>query len=498
MRLSWWTFVRSRRTPTFIKRYAQRRLSIIPGDGTVSDDRQADFAENQQTRIPDSEQVLVPYIWVTELYTPTTVAHLLEGLAVLLTKARGASRGDPVSWIRTTRRSDARELPREMPLADVMPPGSMPGLESIIVDDLPDGIAFVRLRISILTSTITAVTAAFGVDEKRSRALQGIVNRDVASHSTPLVAIPLPVGFMTSSVRTDVTAVKRKAADEWRARLRRDTALWLSARLPGSLHRLAPGQLANIELLLTEHQRPWAESADGQGSLSAWTNVLHLGPGHEYWQSADVTGLRLREQSFGDCAPFLTLAGLRPEIAEDPPAGFGKYYNIGNYVLPLANHWALITFLHVLDEQLVITRDLAERLSSGRSPHALAQVQQQVIHMGLESDIVVGDILRYAQDQNAWHQFPSFSEVTSVASTQQPSPQVSLEQALQRRQMDNSNRIKQTEVDLRDLLNVSAQLTAAAENLRLQRRVLWLTIVSLIVGAIAAAAAVVALHISSK
>jgi hypothetical protein len=37
------------------------------------------------------------------------------------------------------------------------------------------------------------------------------------------------------------------------------------------------------------------------------------------------------------------------------------------------------------------------------------------------------------------------------------------------------NMIIRAESDLRDRLNTSAQLTAAAENLRLQRRVFWLT-----------------------
>ena len=67
---------------------------------------------------------------------------------------------------------------------------------------------------------------------------------------------------------------------------------------------------------------------------------------------------------------------------------------------------------------------------------------------------------------------------------------------LRQGQIDQGTIVSQTEADLRDLINTSAQLTAAAENIRLQRRVLWLTIVSVIVAIIAATAAVAALHIS--
>ena len=58
--------------------------------------------------------------------------------------------------------------------------------------------------------------------------------------------------------------------------------------------------------------------------------------------------------------------------------------------------------------------------------------------------------------------------------------------------------VAQAEADLRDLINSSAQLTAAAENIRLQRSVLGLAIISLLVAIIAAAGTVAALHISSR
>ncbi len=55
----------------------------------------------------------------------------------------------------------------------------------------------------------------------------------------------------------------------------------------------------------------------------------------------------------------------------------------------------------------------------------------------------------------------------------------------------------QIESDMQDLTNTSAQLTAAAENIRLHRRVVVLTIVSVIVAITAVAVAVAAHHTSS-
>jgi hypothetical protein len=58
--------------------------------------------------------------------------------------------------------------------------------------------------------------------------------------------------------------------------------------------------------------------------------------------------------------------------------------------------------------------------------------------------------------------------------------------------------VAESEAKVRDLINTSAQLTAAAENIRLQRRVWWLTAFSAIVAVIAAAAAVAALRAPSS
>ena len=77
-----------------------------------------------------------------------------------------------------------------------------------------------------------------------------------------------------------------------------------------------------------------------------------------------------------------------------------------------------------------------------------------------------------------------------------PAPS-SLAELLRHGQIDQGTLVTQADADLRDLINTSAQLTAAGENIRLQRRVLLLTIISVIVAVIAAAAAVDALHIAS-
>ena len=497
----WAALARRRYLPPFIKRYALRRMDVIAARDSARFFGRRDPADNQDTRMPVGEQVQVPVIWLTELYTPTTLVGLLDGLPQLLAKAEGIDRGreDLSEWVRMARRRGGGAW-RMLPY--VFPPDSALSWPDRIVDALPDGIAFARLGIYTLTSTVTAVTAMFQLDEACSRALGTIVNQDMSTRTKLL-----PHGGHTIS---DVRSQKQEAADAWRTRLRADTAGWLAERLPGSFHRLASGQLSAIEFLLTEKQPPWEEPAGSERRVRGWRQLLDLEDFDGYWQCASLAWLRLRERRFHGRGPgqrhVLTLAGLRPELLTTFPqttAGTSQLdqalRHLDFSVIPLANRWALTALLRELDEQLAVTRDLTERASSKRSPRALTQIQQQLIRTGMDSQIVAADIVRYAENEMSWrHEILDFTDVQPPALAQQMTPQASLADTMRQGQINLGGRVTQAEADLRDLLNTSAQLTAAAENLRLQRRVWWLTCVSLLVAAIAAAAAVAALHISTS
>jgi len=511
-----------------------------------------DTDDNRDTRIPAGEQVRVPAIWLTELYTPTTVSGLIDRLPSLMAKAgqQESGRGDIVEWVQDARRR-GRGAWRTLP--SVSATGSTAFRHPAwITDDLPDGVTAVTWGIYSLTSTVTAVTAMFRLGEERAAGLQRIVDQDVSTR-----AIATPYGSYKIS---DVRGQKQEAADKWREELRAEAARWLSDRLPGSFHRLCPGEPPAMELLLTEHQHPWGEpAARPRGSRSGWTQLLDLEGFDGYWQCAELPWLRLRERQFHGWGRsprhMLTLGGLRQGLlpaslvarAAAPQADLKQdeaIYRLHLHVVPVANRWALTALLSELDEQLAATRDLAEQATGERSPKALDQVRRQLVTTGLDSQIVANDIVSFARDEWSWrYEFLDFTQVLPPALTghqakadaapeprkpwrlrkikrhrgtstsgdhgrrgeqdtqgQTPAatPQRSLAESLRQGQIDRGTTVAESEANVRDLINASAQLTAAAENIRLQRRVLGLTIVSVIVAMIAAAAAVIALRASGS
>ena len=539
----WWgVLARSRYLPRFIRGRARLRWMARVEERRVAG---RDPGDNRDTRIPVGEQVLVPALWLTELYTPTTLDGLLSGLASLMARAgdQDPRRGDIVEWVKEARRQGGGSW-RMLP--NVWPAGTTPRSANWITDDLPVGITSLTWGIYTLTSTVTAVTAMFRVEERHAGELQRIVNKDASSR-----AVLLPGGSYTIS---DVRSQKQQAADRWRENLRADAARWLARRLPGSFQDLAPGQLPTIELVLTERQHPWDETI-GHPAIAGWMQLLDLEDLEGYWQCTAISWLRLRERQFHNWTRgqrhLYTLAGRRPDLLSVSPAAHSAaqrdalneaLHLLHLHIVPAANRLALTALLDELAEQLAATRDLAKQAAGKRSPRALAQIQQQLISTGLDNQIVADDIVRYARDERSWlYEVLDFTQVLPPALTEHlrpdrapparrsvwmpwkrrnrqtaaarrhrgrssrpdaansaPAPPApsSLAELLRQGQTDQGTLVTQAEADLRDLINTSAQLTAAIENIRLQRRVLLLTIISLIVAVIAATAAVDALHIS--
>ena len=524
-------------------------------------------------------ETTVPMIWLTEVYTPTTVPDLLDGLRTLLDKREGdadRSSRDPVELVQSTRRH-GRGGARFPP---VVPDGSEMFAHDRIVDAVPHGVTHVCLIMLTLTSTITVVTAGFRLGDEQSRMVDTIFNRDEPRR------LDVQHGIMSAGPWQH----KRLAVEQWRSGLREDCARWLTRRVPGSFQRFAPDRPPTIELVLTERPRRIAPRLDPLPLYYPGPPLHLLFPSESgYWQCMDMPFLRLQERELGvrdevgvgrglpkkgwpAQSHVLTLAGLVPLVLTDLPMIFGPELDVLEgldaleiKVIPFACRWALTAFLRELEERFAIQQDVADRSLRRGSPRALRELQQVVTRMGIDSGIVGNDIVRFAENETSWRRdvldFTRVSaknaddvlwampkdEASRAATWDTPSSLLdalrgivrfaenktswrrnvldftrvsaknaddvlwampkdeasraatwdtpsSLLDALRSQQVDAGRRVAQTELNLRELLSTSGNLTAAAANLRLQRGVLALAVLSLLIATIAAAAAVLALR----
>jgi len=453
-----------------------------------------DPADNASTRLPAGEQARMPVIWLAELFTPTTLPNLIDGVRELTSRQSGMrpqADDDPVEWITSTRRGGGgawRSLPSVRPAGSPFPVNE-------IVDQVPAGIAYIQLSLHALTSTVTALTAELGLEDDQAQGLEGILNQEFATRAEMLPNR----GHTILRVENQ----KATAVEEWRTSFRQEAADWLATRFPGSFHRLASGQLPSVELLLPGQHRPW--EPDASSGTPGWARMLDLSGSHGYWQCATIPSLRLKERRDSGLRPSqrhrLVLAGPEHEFIADPADGSGgnrslpeAIYLLGLSVTELLARWSLTALIRELEEQLAGLQDVADQASRSRSPRALADTQRQLLQTGIDSRIVVNDIVRYAQDPRWKHGVLDFAEIAPPALQGRAEPTASLVESLRQGQITDGQRVSQLETDLREVLSTSAELTSASENLRLQRMVVWLTVIAVIASVVAAAAAVIALR----
>jgi hypothetical protein len=295
---------------------------------------------------------------------------------------------------------------------------------------------------------------------------------------------------------------KTGAADEWRAALRREAANWLAERFPGAFHRLAPGQLPTIELLLTGQYYAWepiAREPISQETIAQrprtpeWTGILDL-LGFGYWQCLTVPALRLSERhararksdqhTLVLSAPENDLITAAPSDSKNLPAIIS---GLDWPVSGLLVRWSLTALLRELEEQPPAIQDSAESASRKRSVGALDEAQRQLLHAGLDIQIVVNDIARFTENTRWAYELLDFSRVPAPGRALAGEPTVTLAQLLRRGQAEDGPRISRMERDLREVLVTNANLAAARANLRPQ----WTAVSIAVVAAAAAIAAVV-------
>jgi hypothetical protein len=165
--------------PPPIRWLAERRLNIAYVDEVQRSLSRRDSAENAATRLPPGEQARVPVIWLAEIFTPTTIDGLVDGMRALAGKAKGTLgfEDDLVEWILSSRRLGQTAW-HNVPY--VRPRGSR-GLGSWFEDQMPPGIAHIHLSLHTLTSTVTVLTAAFRLQDDRARELEDILNQDLGT-----------------------------------------------------------------------------------------------------------------------------------------------------------------------------------------------------------------------------------------------------------------------------------------------------------------------------
>lgn len=481
----WLAVARMRFAPAALRALAWREATRLHAYDDAGSSGTRDALENAETRLPAGENVRMPALWITELYTPTTVDSLLAGLRPFALKERGRPAGlDILHWVQQARRSGGFSYRCLPPVYDKRR-SSGRYVGDGLLDRLPPGIDAVDATLYAVTSSVTALVACFQLDADAAQEIGRILDRDAPTrviryHGGPYVA-------------SSPFWLKWREIEAWRGGMRESASAWLARHMPGFFHSVG-AQLPTLELMLTEQQRPWDENAVRE----QWLDLLDLEGFDGHWRCAQVPGLRLRERRTMreglQVHHLATLACTRAEFLEAFPGSSHGYGTddlqaavrmMRHHASDLSARWALSAMLRELDRQLSALTDRAATASAGfGAAGKLAKIHKEVIRIGLNGQIVVNDLLRLAHSRGLW----SFGvlDFTRVPPADLPADEseMQMEKAtllstLRERQLQDGGRLTETEADVRELLGIGADLRAASLNLNIQWTVALLALGSL-------------------
>ena len=443
-----------------------------------------DAAENEKTRLPDNEQIALPALWLAEIYTPTTRAGLVR-LRDYVALAKLPHRNQDIERMISSTRLDRMRV--VSPLPWVVPSDSGIFVPERIVDKLPPRIAHVGLTLLSVTPSITVLVFEFVLKEEDGLRLNEVINADRATTIR-----------RTGKTRRSILHVenqKRGDVAEFRKSIQKDAENWIRMRVPGFFSESSSGSFPAIELLATQLADPF-EPNDSTSRPDPYRDMLDLENWLGYWRCVDYDYFRLSQSRFDEfLAPRsyrLALAAQMSALADNrlPHTGIGTTNHeilsaaiqaIGAWLPALLSRWALTALLSEVDRYLSLLRDEAMASMGGNSARELIALRDSLLRVGLDSRIVATEIVEFAAEQDEWeYGVPDFAFVTHDGRSTE-----SLSSVLRKGQRATGKRVGQVESDLGELLSTSADLTGSVQNLRLQGKVLWLTVVSSIIAIVA-------------
>lgn len=445
--------------------------------------QQRDLEENAQGRLPDDERIQVPAIWVAELYTPSTVAGLLDGITELGWEY-GRSRSDSLTkWM-----SDAREGRGAgwTSLGLVSPPKN-PHLMRERTAPLPEGVTAALPVLMSVTPSVTAFVIAFLMEDDTADLLDEPLR---ASFSTAARRDPLfrpwhvvRYVFRNGSVRFGHSIhhpdmIRRDRVKSSMRELERECVNWVRGHLPGAFAALAGASLPTATLFVTEQVQPLTEEAR---EIRAFDG-LAIDRDYDAWESDEWPRARLvLPRSWDGEGSRLVFACRRRNAFPDQPgypdpnSNWTIAQRADDLVRGLLSRWSLTCLLDGYHERLSALRDRTARDGGYRPVHDLKQLRSLARTALYDITACAQEIEEFVESDSAYRH--GVLEMAYAREVRGERPD--LLAGLRSSQRMRAQQVRRESGLLQSTLSTSNDLSQTISNIRIQRLVVLLTVVSI-------------------
>ncbi|CAM3304123.1 hypothetical protein [Burkholderia ubonensis] len=461
------------------KRWSHYRAFMRDKADSLLNDR--DSEENEASRLPTGESVRLAAVWVSELYTPSQIGGLFEGLSRLGWE-HGLSRDDSiVAWTNDVRQGRSAGW---VSLGMVTSSGRF-GSERIA--ELPSGIGSAHPILMSLTPSITALVITFYMNDDTSRALDRPLREDYSTcyEEGPglewwNIAAYVLLGKKTRFSRTihNPDSQRRRSVAACVSQIEAGCTAWVRRNLPGVFASgLRGGFFPTATLMVTEEVNPGTENLRPIRALEG----LSIDRDFDAWVSDHWPCARLvLPGPYDDNDLRLTFACRRrdafPETPGyvDPTSDGTIAYRANEMIRGLLSRWAITGMLDGYHEQLSRLRDKSAGARSYRPVRDLKQLRSLVRTQLYDVELSAHEITQFTKD--VWYRvnIPNMRLMESRHGRQS-----NLVDSLRNAQHQRAAQVSRESELLKSVLSLSSDLSQTITNLRIQWFIVLLTLVSI-------------------
>ena len=434
--------------------------------------RQNDATKNSETSPPEDERIDLPCIWAVEFYTPSQVDKLVDNLKRLgWDQSDYPRRENPVSWLLTSRqRSEGGSWQNLGMIRTADDTRAWPRRDRTA--QMPMNVYYATGSLHTLTPSLTCIVIQFMFEDSfRSRFDEAI------RRYRQTVTQPLPHGHQI----LDPGWQKNEEIRQFRSECAELAARWFQENLPGVFSSGLLGyQLPTYELVTLHKAEPFPDRNGEEFPPPAYLQILGLEFSPSVWKEKQAPSLKF-SWGLGSRDPeYHSVFAVKDTDIEEKKQleAYGGLSGLPDYIDSAYNKMivklALIPLLEGYSRRLNKLRDsVTERIRrpSRRSPiHTLEELLGNVAY-DVDIAAVTTDLISTTREPS-WldRSLKTFERCNNWA------PQIPLSEVFRSAINRHATGLKQTDKSLRDHLTQFGSLIAATEDVRTQKRILWLTL----------------------
>jgi hypothetical protein len=444
--------------------------------------KKQDDKQNREDRLPDSERVEIPAIWVVELYTPSTVRRLLQGIRSLEWDQGRFSGGESLSeWM-----SDVRQGTQAgwTSLGLVSPP-EKPHFSADRQAPLPAGVTGALPVLMSLTPSVTALVTAFLLDDSAATEVDAVLRRsystftkrDTRFRRRHVVRYVLKGGTIHAGHSIhDPNTQRRDGAEACIARLEKGCTDWVREYVPGLFASL-PGALhPTAVLMLTEAIPPLTPEARRIRAFDG----LSLDRGFNAWESEDWPHVRMALPGWQGNPSRLVFGCLRTQAIADtrhyyePTSNWTIAQHANDAIPGLLARWAVTRMLDGYHEVLSTLRDKSAAAQRYHTVRDLKDLRGLVRTRLFDVEASVDEVLSFVRTKRLYERETMDMESAFAVKGER----FKLLEELRSGQARRGRQVRRESELLKGTLALSSDLSETITNIRVQRLLVLLTLVS--------------------